>query len=259
MNSQFIIDEQNFIHYRLTPWDKNSLSLNTSEITSFNATDINNARLLLQNFEDFNKANKINFCYVRINAENILLKLTLIQQGFYQAEVSLEIYKTNIHNYNIRLPTVELIKLDYRDEATIKCLSTLARDSFDFSRFHDDVNISIERSRDRYYNWIYDLVYQKKEMYYVESKGDVVGFHVQEQLSEEHTNLILTGAKKGKSELALPLWHSALLNLKDRNIKTVSTLISANNVGVLNLYIFLQFKVKATLIGMHKRYLNDSI
>lgn len=254
MSNQLIIDEKNFIHYRLTPWDKNSLSLNTSEITSFSATDIKNATILLQNFEDFNKSNSIDYCYGRVNAENNLLKQTLILHGFYQAEVSLEIFKTNIHNYNVKLPKVEMIKLDYGDETNIETLRTIARDSFNFSRFHDDVKISIESSRNRYYNWISDLVKQQKEIFYVLSKGDIVGFHVQEVVSEDHANLILTGSKNGKSELSLPLWHSALLNLKDRNIKTASTLISANNIGVLNLYIFLQFKVKAALIGMHKIY-----
>jgi hypothetical protein len=249
-------DNNNYIEFRLTKWDTNSLGMNTSEIVGFNCDSIINGEKLVSLFEKFNVANKIVFTYGRINANDRMYRQILLKNKFYQAEVSYEIMKNNIQKYSNKLPIVSLIPFD-GDLDKLNEIKLISKDSFDFSRFHDDVTVEMDLARNRYWNWIDDLVIQKKEIYYIESKNKVVGLHVQE-IKENHANLILTGSAKGKSEISIPIWHSAILNLKERGVEKCSTLISASNIGVLNLYIYFQFKITSCLIGYHKKYKNEN-
>ena len=64
--------------------------------------------------------------------------------------------------------------------------------------------------------------------------------------------LILTGAAGRYSMLALPLWITALEHLGSRQVKHCSTLVSAANIGVVNLYARLGFRYDTTLFGYRK-------
>jgi hypothetical protein len=249
-------DSNNYIEFRLTNWDTNSLRMNTSEIVHFKSDTKTNGVKLLSLFEEFNIENKIELAYSRIDVNNRMIREIMLDKKFYQAEFSYEIIKNNLQKYENKLPVVTLIAFDGNQEK-LNEIKSISKNSFDFSRFHDDVNIDITLARNRYWNWIDDLVSQKKEIYYIESKNKIIGIHVQDIVGK-NANLILTGSAKGTSEISLPLWHSALLNLKSQGVEKCTTLISSSNIGVLNLYIYFQFKITTCLIGYHKKYNNDN-
>ena len=150
-------------------------------------------------------------------------------------------------------PKLSKLQLVQAEEKDLEEIRLIAKNSFNYSRFHEDFNIAREASEMRYYYWIDDLVRQGKEIYICKLKNEIVGFHIQE-IVENKARMILTGCKKGKEVLALSLWQEVLHNLKLREIKCAETLISASNIGVLNLYIYFRFKVVRTLFGMHILY-----
>lgn len=245
------IDKENSIACRLTPWDSKTFGFETAEITSFKCNDLNLGIKLMRELDVFVAQHSIKFIYTRIKSENRIEKEILIKYGFYIAESSLEIFKNNLAKYQFKLPTVSILPFSKEDDTIVNDIKLIARDSFDYSRFHDDVNIEEEKARLRYFNWIDDLLSQGNEAYYIEYKGEIIGFHFQ-RIKGDHADLILTGCKKGKSELSVPLWHSVFLNLCSRGIKECSTLISSSNAPIINLYIFFQFKVRSSLLGLHK-------
>ena len=110
-----------------------------------------------------------------------------------------------------------------------------------------------EIGRQRSANWIDDLWNQANEKFVWQKNDEVVGFHFQKVFAEEgRADLILSGVRAKESMLAVFFWASFLEMLKQRSIKRADTLISTANLGVLNLYIYFQFKVKETLFGFHK-------
>lgn len=250
---EYLIDKENFIRYRLTPWDTQSLKLKTSEILNVQYSDTQNLNNLIRHFEEFNRINGINFSYTRVDCNDLLQKKLLMAKGFYIGETSLEIGFNNLKSYNKTLPTVKLESLDPQNLSDIEAIKEIARDSFSHSRFHDDPFIPNEAARARYFNWITDLITQKKEIYILKNKGEIIGFHVQ-QVNDKQADLIITGCKIGKTALSIPLWHTVLLILKESGVISVKTLISCANVGVLNLYVFFNFKIMRSLVGLHKKY-----
>ena len=250
---KIIVDDAE-IEFRETPWDARSLGLNTIEVTNIRINSDFDFFSIYDHFYSYCSQNAIEFVCLRLNANDKALRKLLLRKGFYVAEVSYVLKKSNLATYSNRLPEVKLINVRSSPNLPflIQEIAELARDSFDFSRFHDDVNIPDILARRRYFNWIFDLLDQDNEFFYVEHRGEVVGFHVQKVTDDGELQLIITGAKKGRNELAIPLWHTVLTNAKRRGITSVKTLISSTNIGVVNLYSFLGFKFTESLVGLHK-------
>lgn len=254
MNTVLIrLDAANWFNWRLTPWDAKVFGINTLEILDFNCSGVNQGRLLIAELEKIVKVNRIEFAYVRIPSDERLARQLFYENGFYLAEISLELGKKDLPRYNLNFPKVELLPLGSANEQTIEAVKNIARDSFDFGRFHDDILIDPQTARLRYYNWVDDMLGQKIEAYYIKHKDEVVGFHFQRSQGEI-ADLILTGCKKGSSTLAIPLWHSVFESLKERGIKECKTMISASNAPIVNLYTMFQFKVTRSFFGLHKTY-----
>jgi hypothetical protein len=241
--------------FKLTPWDTKSLKLNTIEITTFELFSELDFDPIYNSFLKHCSLYNTQFVYLRIDFENKILRRLLMNKGFYVGEMSYHIIKRKLNIYSQHLPIVNLknVREDKNIEEIINQIANFTRDSFNYGRFHDDVFIPNLNASNRYYNWIYDLVTQDNEFYYIESKNEIIGFHVQKLVGSNTLEMILTGAKKGKSEVAIPLWHSVLKNAKERGIDTVETIISSSNIGVINLYSYFGFRFNKSLVGLHKK------
>jgi len=237
----------------LTPWDYRVFKHNTLEILDIKYEFRNDLEKILILFENEIKSLDVKFVYTRISVSDKDLRIELQKNGFYLAEISHNLGFSNLESYQKKIKEIELFPISILSHSEIEVIKEIAKNSFDFSRFHDDVNISEMISRTRYYNWIDDLLKMEIEGFYIKIKDEIIGFHFQ-KVNKEHANLILTGCKKGKSEAAIFLWHSVLMNLKKRNVKSCDTTISASNVGIINLYNFFGFRTNNAVLGMHKFY-----
>jgi len=90
------------------------------------------------------------------------------------------------------------------------------------------------------------------ELLIAKHRDKLVGFHAQRLSVEgEYIDWILTRTCSAYAMLSVPLWHTAFKLAQARDIKLIKTVISAANVGVLNLYNSFPFRVEKALCGYH--------
>lgn len=244
--------------YRLTPWDSKVFGIKTAEIfTDDKYSDKDNFYSDLLSLEKEMVDCGVEFVYTRIDGNNLYLRKILQDNGYYFAESSLNILIPNIQRYIYKkLPK---ITFTFADISEIEQIKAIARDSFDFGRFHEDPNISIEKSKQRYYNWIDDLVIQKADINVARVNEKIVGFCIQKNnVENSYSELILGGCSRGFEVYALSLWNEIFEYNKNIGMRRVKTVVSSSNIGILNLYSYFNFRVEKSLFGFHK-FLNNSI
>jgi hypothetical protein len=243
---------KNVINYVLTPWDEKSLGYKTAEIQINEYSDYDS-------FEyNFKKTEKdlvnlgVEFIYIRISSSDLDLRSLIQKVGFYFVESSLELYLNNVSKYKKKI----LPKLSYQivEENDLESIKNIASDSFNYGRFHEDKNIPLVKSQLRYYNWIDDLVKQGAEIYIAKVGNIIVGFNIQKTNSANKTStLILAGCKIGSEIFGMSLWNEIIESNRARGINKISALISSSNLGVFNIYLTFDFKVRSCYFGFHKK------
>lgn len=247
------------IEYRLTPWDEKSIGMKTAEIIIRHINDHDSFIERYNSIESELISLGVEFIYTRIESDDIKLRNTIQNCGFYYAETSIEVVNNNVRKFQKnRLPKISYdIVSDINDYDIIK---KIASESFNYGRFHEDGNVPIFNAQKRYFNWIDDLVEQKAEIYAAKVGGSIVGFNIQKtNYSESSTVLVLAGCNAGAEIFALSLWNEIIFQNKSNNIKKINALISASNVGVFNLYINFGFKIRKTFFGFHKKLIKTKL
>lgn len=236
---------------RLTPWDERALGYPTAEITALQAGDAAIAMNLLQQAQAWAGARGVRYLFGRVDANGHQLRGALLQAGFQFVETSLAISRSDIGN----LPAVPrgmqpVLRPALAED--IPLLRRIAHDDFNHGRFLEDPAIDAAHARLRTANWIEDLV-NAGLAYAAESRGHVIGFHAERIHPDgQQAELLLTGAAAPYAMLAMPLWVTALESLAARDIRRCTTLVSAANTGILNLYARLGFQFNSTLAGFRK-------
>jgi hypothetical protein len=247
------------ISYILTPWDSAVFKVKTAEIV-FDETKVYSYEEISQRFNEIEEKlakETIEFCYTRVNSNDIRLRKLLFEKRFYFAESSLEISKLKIQKFEPKkLPPVSLHLAKKEDISEVKSIAVSA---FDFSRFHEDPYIPLEAAQLRYDNWINDLVKQGAIIHLAKVSDQIVGINIQKIDSlKKEASLILCGCKKGAELYVLSLWNEILSFNKEVGIRKISTLISASNTNMVNIYAHFDFKINNNLFGYHKNYNNLS-
>lgn len=239
------------ISYRPTPWDTRAFGFKTAELTFETNQDQKSLTERYLQLENELLQNEIRFIYTRIDGQDFELRKNLQELGFYFAESSLEIAMTKVQKFTkLRLPPLQYLDATKEDIPTIKLI---ARDTFNYSRFHEDATIDKSLARSRYFNWIDDLVHQKASFKVAYSGKVLIGFNIQKEDSENRTaNLVLAGCDDGQQVFVLSLWNEIIEHNKAQGIQKIETLISTSNIGMYNVYAHFGFKVEKTLFGFHK-------
>lgn len=236
---------------RLTPWDERALGFATAEITALEADSAGSASHLLAQAEAWAGGLSVRYLFGRVDGNAHLLRCALLAGGFQFVETSLTVSRSGMGN----LPPVPRGMLPTLRPAVandIPLLRGIAHDDFGHGRFLEDPAIDPARARRRSANWIEDLV-NGGLAYTAESRGRVIGFHAERVHAGEHrAELLLTGAASPYAMLAVPLWVTALESLAARDIQRCTTLVSAANTGILNLYARLGFQFNTSLTGFRK-------
>jgi len=241
------------IEYILTPWDTKSLELKTAEIKINTYSDLDTFKADYFAIEEKLLEANVQFVYTRITSFDRSLRYFLQKIGFYFVETSLEFSLNRVQKFEKRkLPIIEYKLANEEDHSVIKII---ARDSFNFGRFHEDVNVPSANSRLRYYNWIDDLVGQNAEIYVAKVGKEIIGFNIQKiDFSRKAITLVLAGCKSGAEIFSLSLWNEIIYENKIKGFNQINALISASNIGVFNIYNQFNFILKNTYLGFHKKF-----
>ncbi|MDC7807950.1 hypothetical protein PQS31_14140 [Luteimonas sp BLCC-B24] len=236
---------------RLTPWDERALGFVTAEVTHFEAELAQDAAALLAGLEQWASALAVRYLFGRVDANDQLLRAALAAGDFRFVETSLTVSRSSAHT----LPAVpQGMRPSLRPAVAddIPTLRRIAQDDFHHGRFLEDPAIDTRAARARTANWVEDLV-AGGLAYTAESRGRIIGFHAERvHAAERCAELLLTGVAAPYAMLAVPLWVTALEALGARDIQSCTTLVSAANTGILNLYARLGFQFNSSLTGFRK-------
>ena len=243
---------KNVVNYVLTPWDEKSLGYKTAEIQISEYSDYDSFEYNFKKTEKHLVNLGVEFIYIRISSSDLDLRSLIQKVGFYFVETSLELYLNNVSKYKKKI----LPKLSYQivEENDLESIKNIASDSFNYGRFHEDKNIPLVKSQLRYYNWIDDLVKQGSEIYIAKVGQNIVGFNIQKtNYANKTSTLILAGCKIGSEIFGMSLWNEIIESNRARGINKISALISSSNLGVFNIYLTFDFKVRSCYFGFHKK------
>lgn len=241
------------ISCRPTPWDTNSFGINTFEISlqNINDLDVDAATTALI---DITKANAPTLFYSRTNANFINNKLALLKAGFFNCETQLHIVNNNIKNYST---PIELGKRRLRISAgnNQDYIDVAEKSSqvFKYSRFHEDPFIKTDLSNLRMQFWCNDMHRQQLPLLvYRNNMNELDSFIFYKNVDENSIELVLGGSMPGKGMMTPLFWASFIEYFKSLGINRIETKISASNITIANIYIFFNFKIKATYFDFHK-------
>jgi len=243
--------DDSWLEYRKTPWDEKSFGIQTKEIMAVEYANEEDLTFLVEEFEKTLASKAL--VYFRRDSNDLVLKKVMLSKGYYIAEcaclMKLARFKKvdfgKIYKNDLPLDT------DY-DKEDIRQLQQIARESFHYSRFHEDPFIDLERAKKRYENWILDLVDQGKELFlYRDDNGSIVSFLFYE-IIDQKANLILGGSKDGYGMMTLYFFSTILTHFQKVGIKKIEVMISASNLGILNTYITFGFTAQMTFFDYHK-------
>lgn len=242
-----IIKNNSSLSYINTPWNEKSLQLKSNEIIKLvSTTDLEDVDFLLNQFEKQCIQDKIGLSVCRVSNNHHLIKLQ--ESGFVKTEISLEVYLSlkRIEKFNTK-NKITLIK--YND-SFLDELKYFAFNDFHFGRFLEDYKISTAKAKKRTALWIDDLNANKQTHCYIGiSKEQFVGF-MYYKIIDNKVELILGGVNNKYAHLAQEFWKEVINNLPE--LQSITTVISAANPTIINLYSDLGFKFKKSLIGLHK-------
>lgn len=247
MKNRLEIDSANYIDFYRIEWDSklfNQEVLEISEIIYSNAENLNN---LLYKFIVKNPKAIIN---IRIDSNDNSLKFNLQKTGFFYTETLCEYFINNLQNKNIKpIKKVNIEKVNNSDFEDIK---QVLDSSFNYSRYHENIQIDSNLAKKRYTNWIDEI--QKSgssEILVYKQKLKVVSFVIY-YLIDNSLNLQLGGSKAGSGFITPIFWSNILFYFQQKGIKQVKTYVSAANIGSMKLHYKNHFDLNKTLIGFTK-------
>lgn len=135
------------------------------------------------------------------------------------------------------------------DEDLCKTVKGIAEESFSDDRFHLDPHCSDETADRRYSYWVEEMLDDREiAIYLLLLSGKAIAF-----MARKGPKLLLAGFSKKYVKCGLGdfLWLSVLEQMLAENLPHAETMISANNVPVMNLYTRIGFKFKEPAATFH--------
>jgi hypothetical protein len=254
MTETLALDAEHALRYRATPWDARVFGCPTAELVEIKYRDPARIRELLAAYDRLNADAGVRLVVTRIDANDRALKEELARGEFRYVETSLVMANDAIARHAFEKRFNRTVPLGAAESAEdMEQIRCIARDGFEYSRFHEDVRIDRGHARERYYRWIDDLVAQGKKILVYKAGGRVAAFMAYESRDGE-VDLVLGGAARERGVVAPYFWASVLARLRDEGHRSAIARISAANVRVLRLYISLFFNVRSVDLGFTKLY-----
>lgn len=247
-----------------TPWETRNLGIPSYALDTTSFCTNPDVHTLKEHFNQIKLETSDFFVFARIPREHLNLICLLEQIGFYVVECTVTPFvRLNNHekicafeqNRLLYLPnkfrtaSVTIPTVNRPDGKLAAAIKKVASESFEDDRFHVDVNCSAEIADKRFAYWVEDLIDNEHvsfDLMYIQD--ELAGF-----MARKKNDLILAGFSKTYRAAGLGefLWLTSCSIIKNLSHKTAETLISINNIAVLNLYSRLGFRFKNTQYGLH--------
>lgn len=232
-----------------TPWNDDVLGGETVEIFLSEQKDCDFAA---QIDVALSKIKRSGIIFAQVRLDSCREKRALLEsRGFSFIDISYELTFNQPQRRTVtwKMPTGIELCLPCC-EAELEFARQVAVNDFKFGRLLEDPNINLVAAKARTGRWIDHLCNQPHKFYIAKYKGNAVGFHA-ELLHSDHVEWILTGVDRQYSMLAPMLWQEIFLLSRTNGCKSIRTIISAANIGVLNVYNMFPFRVCKALYGFH--------
>jgi len=232
------------------PFNSQAFGFSSAQLADVAADNEASAAALLEQVDVAVRERGYRHVVLRIPAYHRVLHAALVRAGYYFAEssISLSLAGLNVRDYSKLAGRVRLV---VADSTQLPELVHIASQDFHHGRFLEDPFLDQALARRRHALWLEELA-KTGELYAALAGDQLVGFHAEHDLRNGCADLILTGAAQRYSMLAPAIWASALMSLKARDVRTCTTMVSAANLGVLNLYQRLGFRFDETWYGFHR-------
>lgn len=235
---------------RLTPWDQRAFGFGTAEVTSV-ALEGSSGENCLKALQQWCSEADVSYCFGRHDANDRVTRESLAREGYSTVELSLKLRREGFVGLPV-VPKGMAVMLKASMPEDLGVIREIAFRDFHHGRFLEDPGVPEALARGRTRQWI-DALHEQGLLQTGWSQGGIIGFHA-ERISDDgrSCDLILTGARQGREVLAMPLWIAALKSLESRGVERCSTLVSAANTGIINLYARLGFTFTQSLHGFRK-------
>jgi glycosyltransferase involved in cell wall biosynthesis len=246
------VDINNYILFNKTEWNSKVFKNETNEIYEIHINSLENGLQLIEKFDLYCKENNVVYTSLRIVPTDTLIKEVLEASNYVNIENSL-LVSNNLKSIKEN-KILERFKFTLRESTNndIDFIKDISSNNFNHGRFFEDPKISKELAKSRNSNWIDDL--KKKSNLFVGEIDGVVFAFMAFKIDETTNicNLELGGVNSKYSHLSYSFWYKIFQLLKDKNVTSVNALISSNNLPVVNLYSFFDFKFLNSYIGYRK-------
>lgn len=244
------------LHYSVISWDSEYLENTTVEIKDFSAKSQTDLIKLMTQLERSIHLKKRDLLFTKIPLQDFKKIQMLDQVGFYYMEqtITLDINLSKWDPSRFTFPTNEyrLIPALVSDKKTIR---RIAHTTFTADRFHLDPGIPKKNADHRFEMWIENSFRSGDSIYkFIDKKNTIIAFFIY-LAHPDHAEFRLAGLDPdyiGKG-LGKMLYHHMYRKLKEENYTRVLSVISLNNLPVLNVYMYLgSAKFFDPLITLHK-------
>lgn len=244
--------------WRDTPWDARALGVPTVELLAVHRAGDEALPAALAALDDHLAAAGCGLVTTRVPAADAPLVAALAAAGFAPVETS--------HALTLDLAARDPLATFRRTVAVEPALASdrdalvaLARDGFDYSRFHEDARIHPARARDRYARWIADsldahLAGTGDRVWIHRHRGALAAVMTFRPITLGACTLLLGGTAAGANLVAPMFWTGVLAGLRAEGAARIDTRVSAANAAALRLHLALGFTIASTDTGLTKLY-----
>ena len=245
------------LHYALIPWDSDSLNNTTVEIEFFSAKNVATLNKLLMHLQRTLHLKKGDLLFSKIPPKDFSKIQLLDQVGFYYIEqtITLDIDLSGWNPDEFVFSRGDGYRLILAGLSDKKLIRKIAGSTFIADRFHLDPNIAKAGANYRFEKWI-DNSFQSTDIVYkfVDDKNLIIGFFIVNE-HPDYAEFRLAGLdpKYVGRGLGKMLFHCMYRLLEDKGCTLIKSVISLNNLQVLNVYMYLgHAKFISPFIVLHK-------
>jgi hypothetical protein len=241
---------KNYIEYAKNNRDSDIYGFDVIDIYKIQYETINELKEVLELFLKKVGTNKTSYLNYRLRDHSRNFKKILIENGFFQTDLSLYISLRNYHMINFNKIIRSNIKLEVPNKSKIEEIAKLAQRRLLFGKFHEDPIIDFESSKKRMFIKIHELYEQDKKFLIYEKEKKIKGFFIYDFVDNNYIDAILATTEDSNAS-AYYFWSSVLTYFKKYKAKEIKTSISGANYGIINLYKKFSFKINDYSEGYH--------
>ncbi len=237
--------------WRRTPWDERAFGVATVEVLELASSEVAPARSALLELERLAPLQRLGVATTRFPAGDRVLKEAYGASDWRYIETSLVLGLQGLAGRDVSRTFRRTVALEEPDEGAWSEIRAIARDTFHFSRFDEDVRFERARCQGRFANWIDELRHQGKRFLVHRADGRIAAF-MAFSVSSGVVDLVLGGSRSDLGWISPFFWASLVGRLREEGHRAIEARVSAANVGVARIYLALGFTILRTDVGFNR-------